>query len=63
MTDPNTDPTNLPQAPGFPYFTVAVAGGILFVFRGLMWLATRKENPLEAPTQVVVAGSTEIERT
>jgi hypothetical protein len=60
MTDPNTDPANAPQpAQGFPFVTVAATLGILFVFLGLMWLATRKENPLEAPKPETTGGETE----
>jgi hypothetical protein len=48
MADTNT-PAGDSAPPTFPYITVAVAVCILFVFLGLMWLATRKENPLEPP--------------
>lgn len=33
----------------FPFVTVLAAGAVLFVFLGLMWLATQKQNPLEHP--------------
>ena len=48
MADANT-PLSETAPPTFPYITVGVAVVILFVFLGLMWLATRKENPLEQP--------------
>lgn len=51
MADTNTDNTNSPPQPQtFPFITAGLAFIVLFVFLGLMWLATRKENPLEPPT-------------
>ncbi|MBM3980119.1 MAG: hypothetical protein FJ304_07510 [Planctomycetes bacterium] len=38
-----------PAPKGFPFVTVFAAVGVLFVFLGLMWLATQKQNPLEQP--------------
>jgi len=38
-----------PPPPNFPFVTVAVAFAILFVFLGLMWFASQKENPLAEP--------------
>src|SRR5262245_44943802 len=49
MSDANTPLSDTPQQAGFPFITVATAVVVLFVFLGLMWLATRKENPLEQP--------------
>ncbi len=37
------------NATRFPFVTVLAALGVLFVFLGLMWLATQKQNPLEQP--------------
>ena len=48
MSDANTNNATTPSQ-SFPFFTVALAVAVMFVFLGLMWLATRKENPLEAP--------------
>jgi hypothetical protein len=60
MTDPNSDPANTPQpARGFPFVTAAAVLGILFVFLGLMWLATRKENPLAEPKPEPTGAETE----
>lgn len=47
MSDVNTPAA--PPPPSFPFVTVAVAFVTLFVFLGLMWLATQKENPLAEP--------------
>ena len=45
---PDTD--NPPSdAQRFPFVTVGATLGVLFVFLGLMWVAARKESPLDAP--------------
>jgi hypothetical protein len=38
-----------PTPPRFPLLTAAVSLGLLFLFLGLMWLAAREPNPLDAP--------------
>ena len=38
-----------PEQQGFPFVTVGATLGVLFVFLGLMWVAARKESPLDAP--------------
>src|SRR5262245_46650013 len=48
MSNANTTPSDTPPQ-RFPFVTVTAAVVVMFVFLGLMWLATRKENPLEAP--------------
>ena len=56
---PDTDNDNEnPPAEGrqsFPFITVAATLATLFVFLGLMWVAARKENPLDAPPAAVDA--------
>jgi hypothetical protein len=46
-TPDNNAPT--PQPPGFPFVTVGATLATLFVFLFLMWVAARKESPLETP--------------
>jgi hypothetical protein len=48
MSDANT-PSSATPPQTFPFITVGLAVVVMFVFLGLMWLATRKENPLEEP--------------
>lgn len=43
------DNSTAPRNQGFPFITVGATVGVLFVFLFLMWLAARKENPLESP--------------
>src|SRR4051812_12662612 len=50
MSDANANNTTTPPGQSFPFFTVALAVVVMFAFLGLMWLATRKENPLEPPS-------------
>ena len=45
---PDTD-TPPPESPRFPFVTVAATLATLFVFLGLMWVAARKDSPLDAP--------------
>ena len=49
MADTNTPLSDAPQPVGFPFITVGAAVVVMFVFLGLMWLATQKGNPLEEP--------------
>jgi hypothetical protein len=49
MADTSTDNANAPQPQSFPYITVGVSVVILFVFLGLMWLASQSANPLAQP--------------
>lgn len=47
---PDTDNANPPpDAQRFPFVTVGATLGVLFVFLGLIWVAARKESPLDAP--------------
>jgi hypothetical protein len=47
MADTNENTTLQHQS--FPFITVGATLGVLFVFLLLMWIAARKENPLETP--------------
>jgi hypothetical protein len=60
MTDPNSEPASaLEKTQRFPFVTVVVTIAILFAFLGLMWLATRKGNPLEEPKPEAADATTE----
>lgn len=49
MTPDTDNATPADSRQRFPFVTVAATLATLFVFLGLMWVAARKENPLDAP--------------